>query len=798
MALIDPATTSGVQPVGFNSGWTLTFSDEFGGSSLDSTRWNNHTWFDSDSGITNYEVSGGTLKMFPTSQFTTRHICTGGPAGSQTGLRKFLQTYGYFEASLKMPVGKGCWPAFWLLNSDNGPSTGAEPEFDIMECYPGDDTGFWANGSHQAIKFETTYFQTGAGTGGATQSQQKSTAALDAAFHTFACKWDANGWTYYFDGVQWASANIAMPKEMYILLSLQFASYSASGSPDGTTPLGNTNSFEIAYVRAWQPTAAAPFVDPTTPGGVQPIGFSSGFTMIFSDEFNATSLSAKWNPFKDFGDYSAPSGNWNVNSSNNSLLQMWWNGSPGSNSADDLEFGSNGARSNGTAWRGRFGYYECRAKCIRGRGFFPGFWLYPLSNGNGENGDGSQQEVDITEWFAYENGDWLVDTSAFRCKNARFTIWTEGGGGSTNQSGAIALGNARGYDTTISTSFHTYALYWASTGGLKFYYDGNLCGTVTDQWGSGNNMQLCIFLQLWWGPKGGNPTPDGNTPQGSSNSMQYDYVRVWSIAGSPAPTPPGPGPTPGPPFSANVTTAPPDGATINGIVNFGISGQTIKNAELLPPTDYTPRYGTFSVAVDGTSATFAWDTTTLANAPISVRISAFDQAQGVNPANEIVAMAARNYIINNLAAPPPFTATVTTAPVNNASISGTVAFAIHGANIRNAELLPGSGNTPLYGTFNVFNNDQDATFNWNTSTISNGAVTVRIVAYDQPQGVTTANEILAMPARTYTIANAAPTPPPPPPPSPPPPPGPPPGNPDMTFNILSLDYRPLWTRRHRR
>ena len=50
--------------------------------------------------------------------------------------------YGYFEARIKLPVGKGTWPAFWMMPVGNDWSTNPWPmcgEIDIMEevgCVP--------------------------------------------------------------------------------------------------------------------------------------------------------------------------------------------------------------------------------------------------------------------------------------------------------------------------------------------------------------------------------------------------------------------------------------------------------------------------------------------------------------------------------------------------------------------------------------------------------------------------------------------------------------------------------------
>ncbi len=70
-------------------------------------------------------------ESFAGSAFTSGRIKTKG---------LFEQTYGRFEASIKMPWGPGIWPAFWLLGSDidevGWPQCG---EIDIME-YRGQET----------------------------------------------------------------------------------------------------------------------------------------------------------------------------------------------------------------------------------------------------------------------------------------------------------------------------------------------------------------------------------------------------------------------------------------------------------------------------------------------------------------------------------------------------------------------------------------------------------------------------------------------------------------------------------
>lgn len=127
--------------VNIPTGYKLVWQDEFntsGSSTPDSDKW----WYETGSSgwgnneLQNYvadgmyngvkiaEVSDGTLKI------TAQKI--GGKVQSVRMNTKESWTYGYFEARLKLPKGKGTWPAFWMMPK-NYHSWPADGEIDIME-----------------------------------------------------------------------------------------------------------------------------------------------------------------------------------------------------------------------------------------------------------------------------------------------------------------------------------------------------------------------------------------------------------------------------------------------------------------------------------------------------------------------------------------------------------------------------------------------------------------------------------------------------------------------------------------
>lgn len=287
--MIDTTSPSGVMPFGdTTSSYTLTFSDEFNASVLDVTKWNDHIDYDVTSANADYALVGGALNMWALPAnlgVDYERILTTG--GGSTPMKKFAQTHGYFECECKMPVGKGFWPTFWLMNSDT-PSTGS-PEIDIVGCYTSDPTHYWANANNTPKSYFTDFYQNGQNFAGAAVEQVITPPDIFSTFHKYGVKWSPTGLAFFFDGVQTSSHSVAMNTAMYMLMSVQFHSWSPAGLTDATTAFGSSNSFVINYVRAWQLGATTPPVvaPPATP------------TKIVLTSGTSWTVPSNWNPINN-------------------------------------------------------------------------------------------------------------------------------------------------------------------------------------------------------------------------------------------------------------------------------------------------------------------------------------------------------------------------------------------------------------------------------------------------------------------------------------------------------------------
>jgi len=153
--------------------YTLKWSDEFDGTSLNTNNWavetnihvNNELQTYTNSG--NYSIANGVLTI------TCKKVNNDGVYGSYTSARlntsgKKSFKYGRLEARLKLPKGKGTWPAFWMLGESIGSGTGWPKcgEIDIME-YVG--------------------------------RYQLPSTNDEAEWHVYGILWDANKISFYLD-----------------------------------------------------------------------------------------------------------------------------------------------------------------------------------------------------------------------------------------------------------------------------------------------------------------------------------------------------------------------------------------------------------------------------------------------------------------------------------------------------------------------------------------------------------------------------------------------------------------------
>jgi beta-glucanase (GH16 family) len=108
----------------------------------------------------------------------------------------FQQEHGRFEARIKMPSGRGLWPAFWLLGSDFGsvgwPACG---EIDIVEY----------RGQEPAIVHGSLHGPGYSGGSALTGQYQLASGGFDGDFHVFAVEWTGDRITYLVDGIAYQS-----------------------------------------------------------------------------------------------------------------------------------------------------------------------------------------------------------------------------------------------------------------------------------------------------------------------------------------------------------------------------------------------------------------------------------------------------------------------------------------------------------------------------------------------------------------------------------------------------------------
>jgi beta-glucanase (GH16 family) len=157
-------------------------------------------------------------------------------AGWVSTANKFDFTYGYVEIRARFPAGRGMWPAFWMLASDNVWG----PEFDVAEYF----------GSEQRMHFGLMYTEYPAVKW---DSQHDRRSAWTDDWHTYALEWNPGEAHFLVDGVLHHTilADYVPDEPMYVILQNGVGTASGpAGAPNPETIF--PNFLDVEYIRVYQ------------------------------------------------------------------------------------------------------------------------------------------------------------------------------------------------------------------------------------------------------------------------------------------------------------------------------------------------------------------------------------------------------------------------------------------------------------------------------------------------------------------------------------------------------------------
>ncbi len=269
MLLLAYSGPSPAQCVGFEF-CTLVWSDEFDGTEVDTAKWsfqrgdgsevflppgwgNNELQWYTDQNAT---VADGFLNITarkesvePGWQYTSARLRT---------RTKGDWTYGRMEMRAKMPLGKGLWPAFWMLPTDGAyGGWAASGEIDIVE-YLGSDPEEILGTIHFGGEWPMNV--------SASSSYTLPSGTFDEDFHVFAIEWEEGEIRWYVDDVHyatqtsWYSSGGDFPapfdRRFHLLLNLAVGG-NLPGAPDANTQF--PQEYVIDYVRVYQQSDAPAF-----------------------------------------------------------------------------------------------------------------------------------------------------------------------------------------------------------------------------------------------------------------------------------------------------------------------------------------------------------------------------------------------------------------------------------------------------------------------------------------------------------------------------------------------------------
>ena len=220
-------------------GWLLAWHDEFdgpAGAPPDPARWDHDTgaggWGNGELQRYTDSTANARLSGDGTLEIVALRTPAGWTSARLTTRSTHLVRYGRFEARLRLPAGRGLWPAFWLngLCKAGWPACG---EIDVMESM-----------TPVPRTVRARVHLPGPDARGGLGGEWQVRAALDEGFHVYGAVWDESSVAFTFDGHEYARVRRdALPAgttweldhDAYLILNLAVGGAPVD-PPDATTP----------------------------------------------------------------------------------------------------------------------------------------------------------------------------------------------------------------------------------------------------------------------------------------------------------------------------------------------------------------------------------------------------------------------------------------------------------------------------------------------------------------------------------------------------------------------------------
>lgn len=198
--------------------YQLDFSDEFDGTELDLSVWELCTPYtrvvaDKETTTDCKHITVKDGKLYLGSSKDENGVYHNGEIFTK---RDF--SHGYFEAKLKVPAGKGYFPAFWGKKArEFSPLKGFWNEIDIFECFGTDDEycpaiHFWYDKYSKVLpdwvkncdkSLSWIHEREINSEIGLSHDNYPIKGLLSDKFHVFGCEWTSECLTFYLDGEQY-------------------------------------------------------------------------------------------------------------------------------------------------------------------------------------------------------------------------------------------------------------------------------------------------------------------------------------------------------------------------------------------------------------------------------------------------------------------------------------------------------------------------------------------------------------------------------------------------------------------